>query len=178
MFVYINCNRYAVVECPSLRFEMFWFSQVCVNGLDGFDCAMYMKMKEWWDAHQVSARHQAHGDMHHSFVYTARVVNKSAGCGSATSSEKRWTWHKTSSRMMHYATFCLIVAGQNISGRSWWGACWQRGNVTKLGNRNIQKLLTCLEAIGIQNRCFHKTYVHIYLDSRYCHFKPLTVTWS
>lgn len=56
--------------------------------------------------------------MHHSFVYTARVVNKSAGYGSATSSEKRWTWHKTSSRMMHYATFCLIVAGQNISGRS------------------------------------------------------------
>lgn len=46
MFVYINCNRYAVVECPSLRFEMFGFSQVCVNGLDGFDSAMYMKMKE------------------------------------------------------------------------------------------------------------------------------------
>ena len=34
------------------------------------------------------------------------------------------------------------------------------------------------EDIGIQNRCFHKTYVHIYIDSRYCHFKPLTVTWS
>ena len=39
--------------------------------------------------HQVSARHQAHnGDMHHSCMYTARVVNKSAGCGSATSSDR------------------------------------------------------------------------------------------
>ena len=44
--LYINCNGYAVVECPSLHFEMFCVTLVCANGLDGFDSATYLNMKE------------------------------------------------------------------------------------------------------------------------------------
>ncbi len=89
-------------------------------------------MRRYFSKRQVSARDQmqvqhTNGDMNDSCIYTARLFNKSVGHVSATFSEKRWTWPKTSSRMMPYATFCLIVTGQKVSGRSEKGVMFEGG---------------------------------------------------
>ena len=113
--------------------------------------------------HQVSARHQAHnGDMHHSFVQNSPCCQQI--CWLRVSNVFRETVDLAQNKFTHDALRYIlphcgwsehireVVVGSVLTER-------KRDETGKPEHPD-------------------KTYVHIYIDSRYCQFKPLTVTWS